>query len=107
MALSPNYPAYYLGTLGDAYRLSGRTEQAIAAFKAYHARSPGFGLTDLVIIYQESGQPDEARRTAEHLLAARPDFTIAGWFNTQFIRRDTARVDADLAALRAAGLPMN
>ena len=42
----------YLGNLGNAYRLSGRTEQAIAAFKAYHARSPGFGLTDLVIIYQ-------------------------------------------------------
>jgi len=107
MALSPNYPAYYLGTLGDAYRLAGRTEQAIAAFKAYHARSPGFGLTDLVIIYQERGQLDEARRTAEHLLLARPNFTIAAWLNTQFTRRDTARVDADLAALRAAGLPMN
>jgi tetratricopeptide (TPR) repeat protein len=107
MALSPNYPAYYLGTLGDAYRMSGRTEQAIAAFKGYHARSPGFGLTDLVIIYQESGQEDEARRTAEGLLAARPAFTIAAWLKTQFIRRDTARIEADIAALRDAGLPMN
>jgi adenylate cyclase len=52
MALSPNYPAAYLGVLGDAYRLSGRTEEAIAAFRSYHARSPGFGLTDLIIIYQ-------------------------------------------------------
>jgi adenylate cyclase len=106
MALSPNYPAVYLGTLADAYRLSGRTEEAIAAFKAYHARSPGFGLTDLVIIYQEIGQADEARRTAEQLMAARPNFTIAGWLKTQFIRRDTARVEADTAALRTAGLPM-
>ena len=32
MTLSPNYPAVHLGTLGNAYRLSGRTEQAIAAF---------------------------------------------------------------------------
>jgi len=106
IALSPNYPAVYLGTLADAYRLSGRTEQAIAAFKAYHARSPGFGLTDLVIIYQEAGKAEEARRTAEELMAARPNFTIAGWLKTQFIRRDTARVEGDTAALRAAGLPM-
>ncbi len=106
IALSPNYPARYLGILGDAYRHAGRTEQAIAAFKAYHARSPGFGLTDLVIIYQESGRADEARRTAEQLMAARPNFTIAGWFKTQFVRRDAARVEVDAAALRAAGLPM-
>jgi adenylate cyclase len=107
MVLNPNYPAVYLGNLGNAYRLAGRTEQAIAAFKAYHARSPGFGLTDLVIIYQESGPAEEARRTAEQLMAARPGFTIAAWLKTQFIRRDTARVEADTAALRAAGLPMD
>ena len=106
IALSPNYPAAYLGVLGDAYRLSGRTEQAIAAFRSYHARSPGFGLTDLVIIYQDVGQAEQARRTAEQLMAARPNFTIAGWLKTQFIRRDTARVEADTEALRAAGLPM-
>jgi adenylate cyclase len=106
IALSPNYPAVYLGTLGNAYRLSGRTEQAIAAFKAYHARNPGFGLTDLVIIYEQIGQADEARRTAEQLMATRPNFTIGGWLKTQFIRRDAARVEADIAALRAVGLPM-
>ena len=104
IALSPNYPAVYLGTLGNAYRLSGRTEQAIAAFKAYHARSPGFGLTDIAIAYQETGRTLEAMRAAEQLLAARPHFTIAAWLKTQFIR-DTARVEADTDALRAAGLP--
>jgi adenylate cyclase len=106
IALSPHYPPAYLGTLGNAYRLAGRTEQAIATFKAYHARNPGFGLTDLVIIYQQIGQADEARRTVEQLMAARPNFTIGGWLKTQFIRRDTAQVEADRAALRAAGLPM-
>ena len=59
-----------------------------------------------MIAYQETGQPEEARRTAEQFLAARPNFTIAAWLKTQFIRRDTARVEADAAALRAAGLPM-
>jgi adenylate cyclase len=105
MALNPTYPAKYLGTLGNAYRLSGRTEQAINAFKAYHARNPGFGLTDIVIACQEIGQPEEARRAAEQLLVARPNFTIAGWLRTQLSRRDTAQVEADTAALRAVGLP--
>jgi len=105
MALSPNYPAVYLGTLGNAYRLSGRTEQAIAAFQAYHARNPGFGLTDIVIAYQQTGRPEQARRAAEMLLTARPNFTVAAWLKTQFILRDAAQVEVDSAALRAAGLP--
>jgi adenylate cyclase len=105
MTLSPNYPAAYLGTLGNAYRLSGRTQQAIEAFQAYHARNPGFGLTDIVIACQHSGRLEEARRAAEQLLAARPNFTVAEWLKTQFTRRDTAQVEADAAALRAAGLP--
>jgi adenylate cyclase len=95
----------YLGTLGNAYRLSGRTDQAIAAFQAYHARNPGFGLTDIVIAYQQTGKPEEARRAAEQLLAARPNFTVAAWLKTQFSRRDATQVEADTAALRAAGLP--
>ena len=105
MTLSPNYPAVYLGTLGNAYRLSGRTEQAIAAFQAYHARNSGFGLTDIVIAYQQTGRSEEARRTAEQLLMARPNFTVAAWLKTQFSRRDAGQVEADTAALRAAGLP--
>ena len=105
MTLSPNYPAVYLGTLGNAYRLSGRTEQAIEAFQAYNARNPGFGLSDIVIAYQQTGRPEEARRSAEQLLAARPNFTIAAWLKTQFSHRDTAQVEADAAALRAAGVP--
>jgi adenylate cyclase len=105
MTLSPKYHAMLLGTLGDAYRQAGRTDEAIAAFEAYHARSPGFGLTDVVIAYQEKDQPEEAKRTAARLMAARPGFTIAGWRKTQIIRKDQARVDADEVALRAAGLP--
>jgi len=94
-----------LGTLGNACRLSGRTEQAITAFQAYHARNPGFGLTDLVIIYQQTGQPEKARKIAEQLLVARPHFTIAAWLETQISRRDVAQVEADTLALRAVGLP--
>jgi adenylate cyclase len=106
MTLSPNYPGYYLGHLGNAYRLAGRFDEAIAAFKAYHARSAGFGLSDLVIAYQQIDRPEQAKQAAEQLLSVRRDFTIAAWANTQFCA-DTARLEADIAALLAAGLPMN
>jgi len=106
MTLSPNYPGYYLGHLGNAYRLAGRPEDAVAAFKAYHARSPGFGLVDLVLVYQQLNRPEEAKKMAEQLMSLRRDFTIASWANTQF-RADKAGLEADVAALCAAGLPMN
>ena len=108
MALNPNYPPYYLGNLGYALRLAGEVEEAITVFKAYDARVPGsgFGLTDLVILYQQNGQPDEAKQTAERFLSARPDFTITSWLKTQTIR-DPARLETDVNALRSAGLPMS
>jgi adenylate cyclase len=106
MTLSPSYPGYYLGHSGNAYRLAGRIQEAIAAFTAYDARSPGFGLADLVIIYQQTGQSKLASRTAERLLSLRRHFTIESWVRTQF-RRDTAQLEADVAALRAAGLPVS
>jgi adenylate cyclase len=106
IALNPNFPAYYLGILGNAYRLSGRIDDAIAAFSAFHARSPGFGLVDLVVSYQQIGRAEEARRTAEQLLSIRPTFTIASWANTQ-LRADKEGLDDDIAALSRAGLPMN
>jgi tetratricopeptide (TPR) repeat protein len=40
VALNPNYPAVYLGILGNACRLSGQLADAIEAFEAYNARSP-------------------------------------------------------------------
>ena len=103
ITLSPNHPPVYLGSLGNAYRLSGQIDEAIAAFETYNARSPGFGLVDLVIAYQENGQADKAKDAAKRLLSARRDFTIAAWLKTQF-RRDRALLEADVAALRAAGL---
>ena len=106
IALSPNYPANYLGNLGYAHRHAGQVAEAISAFKAYDARVPGsgYGLADLIILHQQNGQPEEAKRTTERLLAARPGFTTASWLKTQIVR-DAVRLEADAAALRAAGLP--
>ena len=106
IALNPSHPAVYLGILGNACRLSGQIDEAITAFEAYNARSPGFGLLDLVIAYRENGQADKADDAAKRLLSARRDFTITSWLKTQF-RCDKARLESDVAALRAAGLAMD
>jgi adenylate cyclase len=105
IALSPRYPPTYLGHLGNAYRLAGRLDEAIAAFKEYGRRSPGFGLADLVIAYQQKGDPEQARRSAQALIAAKPDFNVAGWAKTQQNRSDAEQVKVEMAALQAAGLP--
>ena len=85
--ISPHYPVNFLGHLGNAYRLTGRFDEAISAFKAFDARSAGFGLTDLVIAYQQPNRLDLARQTAERFLTLRPMFTVAGWLKTQIPAR--------------------
>lgn len=107
MALSPNHPGYYLAHLGNAYRLAGRVEEAITAFKAYHDRNPGFGLADMVIANQQINKPEEAKAVGRQLLSIRRDFTIDAWADTQFFRTNRAQLESDIAALRAAGLPAN
>jgi adenylate cyclase len=100
----PNHQAWHLGVLGNAYRLAGRTDDALAAFRSYHVRSPGFGLADIVMIEEQAGDLQAARKTATELKASRPAFTVAYWLQTQF-RVDAAQMAADLASLRAAGVP--
>ena len=95
---------HHFGLLGNAYRLLGRTEEAIAAFRLRHTTAPGWGLVDLVIALEQCGRHAEATAEGAALLALRPNFTVRGWLDTQF-RNDTAQLEADAAALRAAGLP--
>lgn len=104
MVLSPKYPPNYLAHLGNACRLCGHFDEAIEALKACAERSPGMGLADLVITYVQKGDYEGARRAAGALMAARPNFTVQLWKDTQF-RRDAALLQADAAALREAGLP--
>src|SRR5262249_50765196 len=47
MRLSPMPPANYFGIQGNAFRLAGRDNEAIAAFRTLAERNPGFGHLDL------------------------------------------------------------
>jgi hypothetical protein len=76
----------------------------VRVFRAYSERSPGFGHADLAIMYQQAGRAEEARAEIAKLRAARSNYTISSYAAAQF-RKDTAGLEADIAALRAAGLP--
>lgn len=104
MRLNPFPPPVYFGFLGNAYRLAGRVDDAIVALETFHARMPENGVRDLVIAYQRAGRHAEAKGAAARLLAAQPGFTVSAWLNSQF-RSDALELDADIAALRATGLP--
>jgi adenylate cyclase len=104
IAINPRHPAFYLGLLGTAYRLAGRSADAMAAFREYHARVPGLPLPDIIMLQEQTGALKDARRAAAELMTLRPEFTIASWRSTQH-RTDHEQLDRDLASLRAAGLP--
>lgn len=104
MRLAPVFPPFYWGHMGLAYRAAGQLPEAIAAFTKYQASNPGRGLTDLVTIHHQRGEDDAARTLAAQLIAALPDFRIGAWKTTQF-RSDQASLGADIASLRAMGLP--
>jgi adenylate cyclase len=105
MKLNPQCPPlYYLPFLGNAYRLAGRTEEAIAVLEEFYARAPNIGLRDLVLAYERAGQHEKAKGAAARLLVAQPDFTIRSWIDIQF-RSDMMEFEADIAALRTVGLP--
>ncbi|MFM7531197.1 MAG: adenylate/guanylate cyclase domain-containing protein, partial [Rubrivivax sp.] len=104
LKVCPNAPPYFHGVLGNGLRLTGRLDEAREAFAAHHARAPGFGLLDIVLVERELGRTAEARAAAAQLLEARPGFTVESWRHTQ-LRADTAQLERELQWLRSAGLP--
>ena len=103
IALSPKHPGWYFGVLGNAYRLAGRLDAALSAFRGHHAREPGFGLADTIMILEQTGLAEQARATAKQLAILRPSFTVASFARTQF-RSDSEQLAKDIASLRAAGV---
>jgi len=71
MRLNPQHPFFYLWTLGHAYYLTGRSDDAIATLKKVRERNPNFvpAHAFLVVLYGEQGLEREAR--AEGAAASR------------------------------------
>jgi TolB-like protein/predicted Zn-dependent protease len=108
MRLSPYYPANYLFALGNAHRMMGNYDEAIAALKAWRDRSPNspFPYDMLAITYAEAGREKEARAAAAELLKVKPDFTLK-WLAKLLMFKDPAENKHFLDVLRKLGIPEN
>ncbi len=95
----------YLNSVGAAYYLAGRPEEAIAPLKQYLTRYPnilGAHLT-LAAAYSELGREAEARAEAAEVLRINPQFSLEVHKQRAPIK-DPAILERHLAALRKAGL---
>jgi adenylate cyclase len=104
MRLNPRYPVYYLMSLGRAYAVAGRTEEAITALKSALARNRDFLPPHvlLVFLYTESGREEEAHAEVAEVLRISPNFSVDGLGQrAPYPDQVLARY---LAALRKAGL---
>ena len=105
MRLSPFYPKWYIFVLGEANRLMGRYEEAIAAFKAYIDRSPNSKTTRVALAATliALGRKEEASVVAAEILKVAPQFSLELWGKSQFYK-DPKELDRLIDLARKAGL---
>jgi adenylate cyclase len=105
MRLNPQYPANYSLGLGQGYRVLGRYEEAIAAFKKALGRNSNLpaAYLGLAATYSELGQEEEAQATAAELLRINPNFSLELWVQ-RVPFKDQAVSEHYVSALRKAGL---
>jgi len=102
---TPRVADEHLSSVGAAYYLAGRTEEAIAPLQRYLTRYPndlGAHLT-LAAVYSELGKEAEARAEAAEVLRINPQFSLEV-HKQRVPLKDPAALERHLAALRKAGL---
>jgi adenylate cyclase len=95
----------HLSSVGTAYYLAGKPEEAIAPLKQYLTRYPnhlGAHLT-LAAVYSELGREAEARAEAAEVLRINPKFSLEVHKQRMPIK-DPATLERHIAALREAEL---
>jgi adenylate cyclase len=105
MRLNPQYPFYYLWTLGHAYYLAGRSADAVATFGTLVEQHPNYlpAHAFLAVLYTEQGLDQKAR--AEWAAAAKlsPQVSLEG-LTENLPYRNEQDLERLLAAMRKVGL---
>jgi tetratricopeptide (TPR) repeat protein len=105
MRLNPRYPGFYLNSLGFAYRVARRYEEAITPLKRVLALDPNYvpAHVSLAICYAELGQQEEAQAEIAEVLRLNPNYSLGVW-KQRLPFKDPAVLERQIDALRKAGL---
>jgi adenylate cyclase len=105
LRLDPRYPVPYQTTLGWAYLMTQRYDEAIATQKRVlsHNRNMLDAHLILAISYSELGREEEARAEAAEILRLSPNYSLDVVRQT-WPYKNPADMERTLAALRKAGL---
>lgn len=105
MRLNPFYPPWYLLPRAEAYRLSGRYDEAIRTVKEELRRIDNVpARIRLAMYYAQAGNQELARAEIRKVLNEQPKTTLASWVQMQRFK-DPVQLEEDLVALENAGLP--
>ena len=105
LRLKPLVQDDHLASVGIAYAITGRYEEAQAPLQRYLARYPNYLPTHLTLAFVDSelGQATEAQKEAAEVLRLNPNFSLAVHKQRMPIK-DPAVLERHIAALRKAGL---
>lgn len=103
--LNPLPPNWYLFSLGNAYRMKGQYEEAIAVYKKVLHRNPDdmIARTGLAATYSLMGREEEAHAEAAEVLRMNPRFSLDKMAKTMPFKNQ-ADLESYIDALRKAGL---
>ena len=95
----------HLGSVGIAYGVAGRYEEACIPLQRYLSRYPNRLDVHLAlaVVYRELGQAAEAQKEAAEVLRLNPNFSLAVHKQRMPIK-DPVVLERHIAALRKAGL---
>ena len=90
---------------GHALRVTGRLEEAVAAYKKALQRAPDniFAHVNLTVTYIMMGREKEARAEAAEVLRINPKFSLDSFAKVP-VYKDQSQTDKYINALRKAGL---
>jgi adenylate cyclase len=105
LPLKPEYADAHLESVGSAYAVAGRYEEARAPLQRFLSRYPNRLDIHLMlaVVYSELGQAAKARVEAAEVLRLNPNFSLEVHRQRMPIK-DPAVLERHIAALRNAGL---
>jgi len=105
MRLNPHHPFYYVWTLGHAYYLTGRSDEAVETFRRVLEQNPNFVAAHafLAVLLSEAGREAEARAEGAESLRLSPRASLEG-LRERLPYKNEADLDRFLSGIRKAGL---